>query len=175
MSQQDSQSASISPNGCGCLLLLMGIGVIGAIALPSFLGGCKGCKYKKMEGIQYVRSMSRGQQAYFAEKNAFSSSVKALGIGLKTETKVFKYSIRATKKAAFNYAVAKENELKSYVGGVFIVPPKNFVPNATKEEITTTFIFCEADFPGRTQPAEPTYENGKTACGKGTRPMVSPN
>jgi len=98
-----------------------------------------------------------------------------LGIGLKTETKVFKYSIRATKKAAFNYAVAKENELKSYVGGVFIVPPKNFVPNATKEEITTTFIFCEADFPGRIQPAEPTYENGKTACGKGTRPMVSPN
>ncbi|MEG4502452.1 type IV pilin-like G/H family protein [Microcoleus sp. F6_B4] len=175
MSQQDSKSASISPHGCGCLLLLMGIGVMGAIALPSFLGGCKGCKYKKMEGIQYVRSMSRAQQGYFAEKNTFSTSVKALGIGIKTETKVFKYSIRATKKAAFNYAVAKENELKSYVGGVFLVPAKNFVPNATKEEITTTFIFCEADFTGRIQPAEPTYENGKTACGKGTRPMVSPN
>ncbi|MEG4857899.1 type IV pilin-like G/H family protein [Microcoleus sp. K1-B6] len=175
MNQQDSKSASISPNGCGCLLLLMGIGVMGAIALPSFLGGCKGCKYKKMEGIQYVRSMSRGQQAYFAEKNAFSSSVKALGISLKTETKVFKYSIRATKKAAFNYAVAKENELKSYVGGVFIVPPKNFFSNATQEEITTTFIFCETEFIGRIKPAEPTYKNGKTACGKGTIPMVSPN
>ncbi|MEG4854113.1 type IV pilin-like G/H family protein [Microcoleus sp. B5-D4] len=179
MSQQDSKSASISPNGCGCLLLLMGMAVISAIALPSFLGDSAHDKYMTsymtFQAQEYVSSVNRGQQAYFAEKNAFSSSVKALGMGIQTETTHFKYSIRATKKAAFNYAVAKENDLKSYVGGVFIVPQKNFVPNATKEEITTTFIFCEADFPGSIQPAEPTYENGKTACGKGTRPMVSPN
>jgi type IV pilus assembly protein PilA len=170
MSQQDSKSASILPNGCGCLLLLMGIGVIGAIALPSFLvsggGGC--IPPKTGEAIQYVGSMNRAQEALFIEKSAFATSFDDLGLGLKTETTNFKYSIRAAKKAAFNYGVAKDNNLKSYVGGVFLVPAKNFEPHAAKEKITTTSILCEADFPGTIKPAEPTYEKGKIACGKGT-------
>ncbi len=170
MSQPDSKSASISPNGCGCLLLLMGIGVIGAIAVPSFLvsdGG--GCMPKTGEATQYVSSMNRAQKALFIEeKSAFATSVDALGLGIKTETTNFKYSIRATKKAAFNYGVAKDNNLKSYVGGVFLVPAKNFDPNAAKEERTTASILCEADSPGTIKLGEPTYENGKIACGKGT-------
>jgi len=170
MIQPDSKSASISHNGCGCLLLLMGIVVIGAIALPSFLvsggGGC--IPPKTGEARQYVSLVNRAQEALFIEKSAFATSVDALGLGIKTETTTFKYSIRATKKAAFNYAVAKEKSLQSYVGGVFLVPAKNFEPNAAKEKITTTSILCEADFPGTIKPGEPTYENGKIACGKGT-------
>jgi type II secretory pathway pseudopilin PulG len=165
---QELSISNSASNGCGCLLLLMGIGVIGAIALPSFMGGSEGGKDKTVEAKIYVSSMSKGQQAYFAENNAFSSSVKALEIGLKTETRNFKYSIRTTKKAAFSYAVAKKKNLKSYVGGVFVVPTKNFEPNADKEEITTTYILCETDSPGTIKPADPTYENGKDACGKGT-------
>ena len=167
MSQQDSKSASILPNGCGCLLLLMGIGVIGAIALPSFL--TMRDKARTLEVTHYVGSMNTAQKALFREKSAFATSVDALGLGIKTETTDFKYSIRATKKAAFNYAVAKGNYFKSYVGGVFLVPAKNFEPNAAKEERTTTSILCEADSPGTIKPAEPTYENGKIACGKGTK------
>ena len=170
MSQQDSKSASILPNGCGCLLLLMGIGVIGAIALPSFLvSGGGGCLPPKTgEARQYVSLVNRAQEALFIEKSAFATSVDALGLGIKTETTTFKYSIRATKKAAFNYAVAKEKSLQSYVGGVFLVPAKNFESKAAKEKITTTSILCEADFPGTIKPGEPTYEKGKIACGKGT-------
>ena len=167
MSQQHSKSASILPNGCGCLLLLMGIGVIGAIALPSFLVS-GGCMPKGGEVIQYVSAMNKAQQAVFIEKSAFATSFDALGLGIKTETTNFNYSIRVTKKAAFNYAVAKENDLKSYVGGVFFVPAKNFEPNAVKEKITTTSILCKADFPGTLKLAAPTYEKGKIACGKGT-------
>ncbi|WP_445175137.1 type IV pilin-like G/H family protein [Microcoleus sp.] len=166
---QESSISNSGYNGCGCLLLLMGLVVIGAIALPSFLvSGGGGCMPKTGEARQYVGSMNRAQEALFIEKSAFSSSVDALGLGIKTETTTFKYSIRATKKAAFNYAVAKEKSLKSYVGGVFLVPAKNFEPNAAKEKITTTSILCEADFPGTIKPGEPTYENGKIACGKGT-------
>ena len=166
MSQPDSKSASISHNGCGCLLLLMGIVVIGAIALPSFLNSS--CVSKQSENKQYVSAMNKAQQAVFIETSAFGTSFDALGIGIKTETTNFKYSIRATKEAAFNYAVAKDNYLKSYVGGVFIVPAKKFEQNAAKEEKTTTSILCEADSPGTIKTAEPTYENGKIACGKGT-------
>ncbi|AFZ08265.1 general secretion pathway protein H [Oscillatoria nigro-viridis PCC 7112] len=170
MSQQDSKSASILPNGCGCLLLLMGMGVIGAIALPSFLNTSHSCRIP--EAKLYVSSMNRAQQALFIEKNAFATSVDALGIGIKTETTNFKYSIRATKKAVFNYGLSKKKDLKSYVGGVFLVPAKNFEPHAAKEEITTTSIFCQADSPGTIEPVEPTYENGKIACGKGTTPVT---
>ena len=166
---QESSISNSGYNGCGCLLLLMGIGVIGAIALPSFLvSGCQECKSKTREAKLYVGSMNKAQQAVFIEKSAFATSVNALGLGIKTETTHFKYSIRATKKAAFNYGVAKDNNLKSYVGGVFLVPAKNFEPSAAKEKITTTSILCEADSPGTIKPAEPTYENGKIACGKGT-------
>jgi len=165
---QESSISNLAYKGCGCLLLLMGIIVIGAIALPSFLSPSTGDKRRTLEVRQYVGSMNRAQKALFIEKSAFATSFDALGIGIKTETTNFKYSIRATKKSAFNYAVAKENNFKSYVGGVFVVPAKNFEPNAAKEERTTTSILCEANFPGRIKPAEPTYENGKIACGKGT-------
>jgi type II secretory pathway pseudopilin PulG len=164
---QESSISNSAYNGCGCLLLLMVIVVIGAIALPSFLASPRD-KTRTFEAKQYLSSMNRAQKALFIEKSAFATSVDALGLGIKTETTNFKYSIRATKKAAFNYAVAKQNDLKSYVGGVFLVPAKNFDPNTAKEEIPTTSILCEADLPGTIKPAEPTYENGKIACGKGT-------
>jgi type IV pilus assembly protein PilA len=166
MSQQYSKSASISPNGCGCLLLLMGIGVIGAIALPSFLNTSH--RSRIPQAIQYVGSMNKGQQAYFAEKSVFSTSVKALGIGIKTETKNYKYFIMTTTKATFNYGVSKQKDLKSYVGGVFVIPAKNFHSNASKNKITTTSILCKADSAGTIKPPEPTNQNGKIACPTGT-------
>jgi hypothetical protein len=46
--------------------------------------------------------MNKAQQAVFIETTAFATSFDALGLGIKTETTNFKYSIRATKKAAFN-------------------------------------------------------------------------
>ena len=156
--------------GWGCLLLIIGLGVMNAMVLPLFLNSS--CVSKQSENKQYVSAMNKAQQAVFIETSAFGTSFDALGIGIKTETTNFKYSIRVTKKAAFNYGVSKEKDLKSYVGGVFLVPAKNFEPNAAKEEITTTFILCEADSPGTIKPAEPTYENGKIACGKGTRQVT---
>jgi type II secretory pathway pseudopilin PulG len=163
---QESSISNSASKGCGCLLLLMGIGVIGAIALPSFLR--QGGKAKQSENKQYVSAMNKAQPAVFIETSAFATSFDALGLGIKTETTNFKYSIRATKKAAFNYGVSKKKDLKSYVGAVFLVSSKNFEPNAAKEERTTTSILCKGDSPGTIKPAEPTYENGKIACGKGT-------
>jgi type II secretory pathway pseudopilin PulG len=170
MRQQNSKSASISPNGCGCLLLLMGIGVIGAIALPSPVGTAR--KARASEAKQYVGSMNRAHQALFIEKSAFATSVDALGLGIKTETKNYLYSVRATKQTAFHYGVSKQRQLESYVGGVFLVPVKKIESNAAKDGITTISILCEADSPGTIKPAEPIYKNGKIACGKGTRQVT---
>ncbi|MEG4144975.1 type IV pilin-like G/H family protein [Microcoleus sp. Pol12B5] len=156
--------------GCGCLLLIAGIGVINGIALPFYLNNTN--KSKQSEAKQYVSSMNKAQQAHFAEKSAFATSVNALALGIKTETTNYKYSVRATKQSAFNYGVSKQPQLKSYVGGVFLVPVKEVEPNAAKDGITTISIFCQADSPGTIKPAEPTYENGKLACGQGTRQVT---
>ena len=158
-------------NGCGSLVILMFFGsIISGIFFPVFLNSPH--KSKQSEAKQYVSSMNREQQAIFIEKSAFATSVNALGLGIKTETTNYKYSLRATKKVGFNYGVSKEKELKSYVGGVFLVSAKIFEPKAVKDEITTTSILCGADSPGTIKPADPTYQNGKTACGKGTREVT---
>jgi type IV pilus assembly protein PilA len=161
MSQQDYKSNSIAYKGYGCLLLLMLFGIIVAIVMPSFLR--QAGKAKQSEAKQYVSSINKGQQAYFAEKSAFATSVNALnalGLGIKTETTNYKYSLRVTKQAAFNYGVSKQQIEKSYVGGVFLIP--------AKDGSITTAILCKNDSPGTIKPAEPTYQNGKLICGKGT-------
>ena len=158
MRQRDSKSNSPLLNGCGCLCLVIFMMVSTWIAMPPFLN--MAYKAKRSEAKQYVSSMNKGQQAYFAENSAFTNSVDALGLGLKTETPNYKYSTRATKKAAFNYGVSKQKTEKSYVGAVFLVP--------AKDGRYTTSILCEADDRATIEPAEPTYQNGKLICGKGT-------
>jgi type IV pilus assembly protein PilA len=109
--------------------------------------------------------MNKAQQAYDAKTSKFSTSIPDLGLGIKTETINYKYSLRVTNQAAFNYAVSKQKTEKSYVGGVFLVPA---YPNAPKDAMTTSAILCEADSRGTIKPAEPTEQNGKLICGKGT-------
>ena len=174
MRQRDYNSGSFSPNGCGCLVLLILVTAVIVLVIPSFLCGNMN-NAKKSEGKQYISSMNKGQQAYYAENTAFSNSVTALGLGLKTETTNYKYSIRAIKTAAFSYAFAKNKTLKNYVGGVFLVPA---YPNAPKDEMTTVTILCETDddrpffrvklTDEPDEPAEPIYQNGEVICGIGT-------
>lgn len=165
---QESSISNSSDAGCGCLLFI--IWIIGGVVIGDPLSSRDTArKAKQTEAKQYVSSMNKGQQFYYVEKSVFGTSVDALGLGLKTETTNYKYSLRATKQTAFNYGVSKQPQLKSYVGGVFRVPAKEVVPNAAQNEIITTIsILCEADKPGPIKPAEPTYENGEIACGKGT-------
>ena len=144
----------------------MVIGVFLAVAVPSFMKVASNSR--QLPAKEYVSSINKGQQSYFAKKNVFSTSVKALEIGIKTETKNYKYSLLTTKKATFNYAFSKQIYLKSFVGGVFVIPATKVESNASKNKITTTSILCGADSAGTIKPPEPTYQNGKIACATGT-------
>src|SRR6476620_4385284 len=123
---------------------------------------------KESEAKMYVGSMNRAQQALFIEKSAFATSVNALGIGIKTETANYKYSLMTTKKATFNYGVSKQKDLTSYVGGVFVIPATKVDSNASTNKITTTSILCKADSASTIKPPQPTNQNGKIACATGT-------
>jgi len=137
--------------------------ILAAIALPSFLCGSPN-KAKQSEAKQYISAMNKGQQAIYAEEGAFSNSINALGLGIKTQTTNYNYSIIATKNAAFSYGVARSNNLTSYVGAVFLVP----VSQAANKEKTTVSILCAANSPGKTQPPDPILQNGNPVCAAGS-------
>ncbi|MEG4111199.1 MULTISPECIES: type IV pilin-like G/H family protein [unclassified Microcoleus] len=142
--------------------------IVGALALPNLLS-C-GNKAKQSEAKQYVSSMNRAQQAYFAEKGVFATSLDALDLGLKSQTTNYNYSVIAGKKAAFSYGVARtvQKDTKSVVGAVFLVPAP--LANGKKAADTSTIItiLCIAKSDSPTPPAAPININRKLACGDGT-------
>jgi hypothetical protein len=142
--------------------------ILSAITLPySNSSGCGG-KAKLSEAKQYVSSINKGQQAKYAEDGAFSNSFNALGLGLKTQTTNYNYSTISTKNAAFSYGVARSNNLRSYVGAVFLVP----VSQAANKEKTTVSILCAANSPENTQPPDPILQNGVPVCATGTESLT---
>jgi len=159
-------------NNFGCLswlVIFLGLGIGGVfLALPSLMS-CTN-KAKASEAKNNIGAMNRAQQAYYSEYQKFSNSMESLGIGIRPETVNYQYSIRITETAVFNYAIARKGtkNIKSYVGGVFAVPPTNVDPTG---EMTTVVIECEGTSPGRTQIAEPTLEEGVPICGSGTKEL----
>ncbi|GET41190.1 protein kinase domain-containing protein [Microseira wollei] len=136
------------------------------ILLPNLLSGTNN-KTKQTEAKQYVSSMNRSQQAYHLEYGKFVTSDNRkgwdkLGIGITTKTSNYIYSFHGRDKAVFNYAISKDDNLKSYVGGVFVV-------SDVKGKLTTQAIVCESNFTMPINLNEPTYQNGAIACGTGTK------
>lgn len=62
-----------------------------------------------------------------------------------------------------NYAISRQDNLRSYVGFVVDTRPAPMI------EVTTFAILCQADNPGTISPAIPNYQNGQLACANGTR------
>lgn len=174
MKTQNTQSNSTRLKSCRNILLFMFFAPIISISLIMISNTMDGefirksYSAKQAEGKQYVSSINKGQQAYFAEKGSFANSVEALGLGLKSETTNYKYSTSATKQAAFSYGVSKLPQLKNFIGGVFVVPAKQVDTKAAKDKMTTVSTLCKADSDVTTKPAEPTYQSGKIACVQGT-------
>jgi hypothetical protein len=139
--------------------------ILAAIALPYFLRtSCGGGNKPRREALHSVSAMNKGQQVIYAEEGAFSNSINALGLGIKTQTTNYNYSTISTKNAAFSYGVARSNNLPSYVGAVFLVP----VSKAANKEKTTVSILCAANSPGNTQPPAPILQKGNPVCAAGS-------
>mgnify|MGYP006266482553 CR=1 FL=1 len=71
------------------LVVIIIIGILAAIALPSFLNQAN--KARQSEATTYVGSVNRAQQAYILEREAFSSSISGLGLGIRVNTDNYDY------------------------------------------------------------------------------------
>jgi type IV pilus assembly protein PilA len=126
------------------LVVIIIIGILAAIALPSFLNQAN--KARESEAKTYVGSMNRGQQAYYLENGEFSSpgstSIGTLGLGIQSQTRNYIYDIAgglATKKVT-NQALPQQDAVKAFIGGVALG-----TITATSEA-TTLAVLCQAKF-----------------------------
>ena len=129
------------------LVVIIIIGILSAIALPSFLSQSN--KAKQSEAKTYVGSLNTGQQAYFTEQSKFAATdISALGIGLKTQTTNYKYETKGTSagtsSTAFSSSVLTTSAagLKTYAGMVSLVVAGD------SSDVTSISILCEQKAPG---------------------------
>lgn len=98
------------------LVVIIIIGILAAIALPSFLN--QAAKARQSEGSTYVGSLNRAQQAYYVEQGKFAADLKTLNAGIKEKTDNFEYKTVGTDTEATSTADKLQASLKSFKGVV---------------------------------------------------------
>ncbi len=73
------------------LVVIIIIGILAAIALPSFLNQANKARFA--EAKAYIGTMSRLQQAYYLERKTFAGSISQLSLGANTSSSNFTYSV----------------------------------------------------------------------------------
>ena len=140
------------------LVVIIIIGILSAIALPAFLSQAN--KAKQSEAKQYVASMNKGQQAYYAESNYFSIDPTGtqLGLGIKTQTTNYKYDLAKGDSVTGGLVNAEPipllGALKGYGGSVALIP--------AGEAKTTSSIICQQA--GTNTGTKGTLTVGSTDC-----------
>jgi len=127
------------------LVVIIIIGILSAIALPSFLNQAN--KAKQSEAKTYVGSMNRAQQAYFTEKGSFTTDIGKLGLGVASDTTNYSYTIPEGDMDTNVNMGSPTNTvtLKAYVGGVVIGQIDSGAGGTL--ETTSLAILCESEEP----------------------------
>jgi type IV pilus assembly protein PilA len=151
------------------LVVIIIIGILSAIALPSFLNQAN--KAKQSEAKQYVGAIVRSQQAYFLENSAFASDLNNLSKVVKEQTGNYSYSIPVTdivsgasgSVSIYGTPQTGKDALKAYSGKVQLAKV------AVTSDATTYGAVCEATSPGVTKLTAPTIttDTGAVTCAGG--------
>ena len=126
------------------LVVIIIIGILAAIALPSFLN--QAAKARQSEAKTYAGSANRAQQAYYLEKQQFAPDLVNLALGVPTATQNYTYTTVGSSKGntgtlanAITSAAPIGTDVKAYGGVVNIATPQ------TGGEATSLAALCEAE------------------------------
>ncbi|PZO42676.1 MAG: prepilin-type cleavage/methylation domain-containing protein [Pseudanabaena frigida] len=146
------------------LVVIIIIGILAAIALPSFLN--QASKARQSEAKTYTGSLNRSQQSYYLEKQEFSPNLSTLAVGIAQTTANYSYGVSrtaskttgtGTQVSVGNFGVANgsatsgsgtnpdtvtpsaSSNLKTYIGAVSVSTPTG------STEATTLAGLCEAN------------------------------
>lgn len=133
------------------------------------------------EAKQFIASINRGQQAYYAEYGKFSDDITQLDLGLADQTEDYDYTLASSmgpvqtsynqrESAQFESAIAiakpyDMNTGKSYTGAVFAYKEKG------SDMVTTIAAICESDRENATYAETwnpPTFDAKEIKCPPGT-------
>ena len=128
------------------LVVIIIIGILAAIALPSFLN--QAAKARQSEAKTYVGSANRAQQAYYLEKQRFAPDLENLSIGVAATTENYTYETTGATRGttgtaahALSSSTPREPSVKAYAGAVNLATPPG------SNEATTLAALCEAKLP----------------------------
>lgn len=158
LNQRKQQSGEQGFTLIELLVVIIIIGILAAIALPSFLNQAN--KGKQAEAKQYVSSINKGQQAYFTEQGKFvteQTKFNDLGVGIKTQTTNYKYEIKDGDASKVSVHGSRINAgIKQYAGTVALVGP-------TGGDKTSQAVVCESKDPA-TNPTSATTSDTEVKC-----------
>jgi type IV pilus assembly protein PilA len=121
------------------LVVIIIIGILAAIALPSFLNQTS--KAKQTEAKTYVSTAIKAQQAYYTEKTAYAPGLANLSLGTPTTTDNYGYDSVTNALAsgsptnAYVTATSTKATLKSYSGVVYVFS------DATSNQVSQVTLF----------------------------------
>ncbi len=141
------------------LVVIIIIGILSAIALPSFLNQAN--KAKQSEAKQYIASINKGQQAYYVEESKFTSDIGNLGLGIKTETDNYTYEVVSADPSASAqaYTSSTGGGLAGYAGLTFLIDAGNGAN-------TSQTILCEGSIGAVAAPTAAATECGDSGYTK---------
>jgi prepilin-type N-terminal cleavage/methylation domain-containing protein len=132
------------------LVVIIIIGILAAIALPSFLNQAN--RARQSEAATYIGSMNRAQQAFYLENSEFTGDLGALGLGISAETEFYNYEIDDSQLAdtiVTNQAQPKQgaqSPVKAIIGGVSIgVVQTSPTPTPGSTDATTIAGVCTGE------------------------------
>jgi len=139
------------------LVVIIIIGILAAIALPSFLNQAN--RARQSEAQTYVGSVNRGQQAYRLENTSFADEISKLALGINTNTEFYQYGDGRGSGGAPNgdpnntfvldtvstgvgvHAAPKDPALLGYSGATYTLIDES-------DNATTTAVLCEGNTAG---------------------------
>jgi type IV pilus assembly protein PilA len=141
------------------LVVIIIIGILAAIAMPSFLN--QATKAKESEAKAYVGALNKGQHAYFTEKLTFTDNIHNLGVGISPSTPNYQYAAEGDpallNTTITNKATAQKTAVRSYAGIVVIVPNPN-------NEFVLKYKICKANDTGNAPIANGVIDTNEPKC-----------
>jgi len=145
------------------LVVVVIIGILAAIALPSFLA--QTAKAKQSEARTYLASWSKAQKAFRTDATQFANDWTSLSLGFGTESKNYEYTHAgggAGASDASAFGTSKSSDLKSYSTTVIVFTKSIDTGTGTEVSVDMPDGLCESLNPTTTQIAAPTVGTDAT-------------
>lgn len=143
------------------LVVIIIVGILGAIALPSFLN--QTARARHSEAVTYLAATNRAQQAYYQERLQFATSMVALGLGYSEQTEQYTYAFETptVPTAGIEVVATPVNPaIRGFVGTVFI-------DRGAADDVAFGALLCSGDFGTAPELAYATGADGRinvTGC-----------